>query len=303
MSYRLDPALPASETLRVRRLGRVGHRPHIAGLTADRHIGVHSARKCFKRLRSLLLLARPGMPDPVFVTYPAESPVSAKGLAAARDAHALFDAVNTLERNTEPGLGDRPIDALANLAPGTSPSRPNAISSKSSASQALQMLLELRPRLARLVVYPDDFTPISKGLESCYRDARRQFKSAFSSNDPESAAPLAQGRPAALAADAIANPMLAVRTRCAGRGRTWALPAFGGRPRHCHADASRDGPDHDIWRPRRHIRLHEALQDAPEGPAKGRKDQWQAALCREARPVREPHPCLLDDAAVGALTR
>ena len=182
MSYRLDPALPTSETLRVVALAELDIAHTALASPGDRHIGVHSARKCFKRLRSLLLLARPGMPEPVFASLSSRIARIGKGLAAARDAHALLDALKTLERNTEPGLGERPIDGLRTWLQERRQAAERNLE-KSSASDALQMLLDLRPRLARLVVYPDDFAPLSKGLESCYQDARRQFKAAFSSND------------------------------------------------------------------------------------------------------------------------
>lgn len=66
MSYRLDPALPMSEALRSVALAELEMAHSSLSAATDRHKGVHSARKCFKRLRSLLYLASPGMPDPVF---------------------------------------------------------------------------------------------------------------------------------------------------------------------------------------------------------------------------------------------
>ena len=66
MSYRLDPAIPMSEALRRVAFGELEIAQGALASPPDRHSGVHNARKCLKRLRSLLLLARPGMPDPVF---------------------------------------------------------------------------------------------------------------------------------------------------------------------------------------------------------------------------------------------
>ena len=91
MSYRLDPAMPVSEALRSVALTELEIAHTALATPSDRHTGVHSARKCFKRLRSLLLLARPGMPDPVFVNLTARVARIGKGLAAARDAQALLD--------------------------------------------------------------------------------------------------------------------------------------------------------------------------------------------------------------------
>jgi aminomethyltransferase len=60
-----------------------------------------------KRLRSLLLLARPGMPEPAFATLTERLAVIARGLAPARDAAALADALVGDDRVKPIGLGAR----------------------------------------------------------------------------------------------------------------------------------------------------------------------------------------------------
>lgn len=112
MSYRLDPAMPMSEALRCVALAELEIAHSSLSAASDRHTGVHNARKCFKRLRSLLLLASPGMPDPVFNDLTTRVANIAKGLAAARDAQALLEAVDKLEQNTEPGDGEGPIQSV-----------------------------------------------------------------------------------------------------------------------------------------------------------------------------------------------
>ena len=184
MTFRLDPALPASEALRTVALDELDL-AHISLATPpDRHKGVHSARKCFKRLRSLLLLARPGMPEPVYADLNARVARIGKELAAARDAHALLDAVNTLERNTDSGLGEGPMEALRGWLRERRKAAERNLE-QSSAAQSLQSLLELRPRFTGLAVYPNDFTPLAKGLERSYRGARQQFKTARASKDSD----------------------------------------------------------------------------------------------------------------------
>lgn len=184
MSYRLDPALPMSEALRAVALAELDSAQDSLAAPKDRHTGVHSARKCFKRLRSLLILARPGMPDPVYTNLSARVARIGKGLAAARDAHALYEAVTSLEKNTEPGLGDGPLQSLRGWLQKRRQAAEQNLA-ENTASEALRRLVELRPRIAALVVYPDDFTPLSKGLERCYRGARQQFKRAFATGDVE----------------------------------------------------------------------------------------------------------------------
>ena len=124
------------------------------------------------------------MPEPLYANLNARVARIGKGLAAARDAHALFDALNTLERNTEPGLGDAPLQAMRDWLRERRKEAARNLE-QSSAAQSLEMLLELRPRFASLAVYPDDFTPISKGLQLSYYRAREKFKAAFKSKDAE----------------------------------------------------------------------------------------------------------------------
>ena len=182
MSYRLDPALPMSEALRSVALAELDIAHNSLSTPSDRHTGVHNARKCFKRLRSLLILARPGMPEPVFDNLQARVARIGKGLAAARDAQALLDAVKSLEQNTEPGLGEGPMQSIHSWLQKRRHAAEQNLA-QSTASEALRLLLELRPRIAALVVYPDDFTPLARGLERSYRAARDQYKRAFATGD------------------------------------------------------------------------------------------------------------------------
>ena len=103
MTYRLDPAMPMSEALRRVAFAELEIAHGALATPPERHSGVHSARKCLKRLRSLLLLARPGMPEPAFATLTDRLAAIARGLAPARDAAALADAVDKLERETGQG--------------------------------------------------------------------------------------------------------------------------------------------------------------------------------------------------------
>ena len=184
MSYRLDPAMPMSEALRSVALSETELAQTSLSTPPDRHAGVHSARKCFKRLRSLLLLARPGMPEPVFANLTARVARIGKGLAAARDAQALLDAVDKLETNTEPGLGEGPMQSVRGWLHKRRHAAEQTLE-QTTASEAMRLLLELRPGLAGLTVYPDDFTPLAKGLERCYRDTRQHFKNVINSDDAE----------------------------------------------------------------------------------------------------------------------
>jgi len=184
MSYRLDPAMPMSEALRSVALAELDVAHSALTSASDRHRGVHSARKCFKRLRSLLLLARPGMPEPVFRNLTVRVANIGKGLAAARDAQALLDAVDKLQQNTESDAGDGPMRSIRGWLHKRRHVAEQSLA-QTTASEALRKLLEIRPAFAGLAVYPDDFTPLAKGLERCYRATRTHFKAAIRSDDAE----------------------------------------------------------------------------------------------------------------------
>ncbi len=184
MSYELDPTLPMSEALRSAALGEIEIAHISLSSTPDRHTGVHSARKCFKKLRSLLLLARPGMPEPVFSNLSARVASIGKGLAAARDAQALLDAVDKLERNTSPGSGEGPIQSVRRWLQKRKQAAEQNLE-HSTASDAMRRLGDLRPAFMGLAVYPDDFSPLAKGLERGYRATRKDFKTAFETGTAE----------------------------------------------------------------------------------------------------------------------
>jgi CHAD domain-containing protein len=184
MSYRLDPAMPMSEAVRRVAFAELEIAHGALATPPERHSGVHSARKCLKRLRSLLLLARPGMPEPVFLTLTDRLARIARGLAAARDAAALSDAIDKLERETGAGPGLGPLQSLrAWLQKRRHAAEQNL--ERSAASDAMRGLLEIRPAFAGLAVYPDDFRSLSKGLRQCYRGTHQAFRHAFSSERDE----------------------------------------------------------------------------------------------------------------------
>jgi CHAD domain-containing protein len=184
MSYRLDPALPMSKALRCVAFAELEIAHGALSTPPDRHAGVHSSRKCLKRLRSLLLLARPGMPEPVFSHLMDRVAGIAKGLAPARDAQALLDAVNKLDRSTDDGPSRGPMRSLRGWLQKRRHAAEQSLE-QNAASDAMRGLLELRPVFAGLAVYPDDFRSLAEGLRRCYRVTRKSFKEAYDTDHAE----------------------------------------------------------------------------------------------------------------------
>jgi CHAD domain-containing protein len=183
-SFSLDPAVPMSAA--VRRAACAELDAACAGLASppDRHKGVHDARKCLKRLRSLLLLIRPGLPEPLFVSLVDRVRNIARGLAPARDAHALLDAIDKLKGQIDLDDDGTPVQNLKAWLHRRRKSAEKSLKG-TMASDALDALTSLRPALANLAVYPDDFSPVAKGLRNSYRDGRRAFARAFATGDDE----------------------------------------------------------------------------------------------------------------------
>jgi CHAD domain-containing protein len=183
-SFSLDPAVPMSAA--VRRAACAELDVACAGLASppDRHKGVHEARKCLKRLRSLLLLIRPGLPEPLFLNLVDRIRSTARGLAPARDAHALLDAIDKLHERIEVDGDDTPVQNLKAWLLRRRKAAEHSLRG-TMATEAMEALATLRPALANLAVYPDDFSPVAKGLRDSYRLGRKAFSQAFATGDDE----------------------------------------------------------------------------------------------------------------------
>ena len=183
LGFSLDPAVPMSEA--VRRVASAEIDTAYAALASppERHKGVHDLRKCLKRLRSLLVLIRPGLPEPVFNSLTERLRTIARGLAPARDAAALLDAVDKFAKAEGEGEAT-PIPALRAWLQERRQAAKRSLDG-STASDAMRGLFALRPAMANLAVYPDDFSPIAKGLRESYRGGRKAFAQAFATGNDE----------------------------------------------------------------------------------------------------------------------
>jgi CHAD domain-containing protein len=184
MSYSLDPAIPMSEAVRRVAFAELDLANAALSTTPDRHSGVHSARKCLKRLRSLLLLVRPGVPEPMIGNLSERLAAIARELAPARDANALLDAIDKLEPDEETFAAASPIRSLRRWLEKRREIAERNLAS-SAASEAMRGLRELKPALAGLAVHPDEFAPLAQGLRQCYRATRKSFRHAFVTGNDE----------------------------------------------------------------------------------------------------------------------
>jgi CHAD domain-containing protein len=184
LGFSFDPAVPMSEA--VRRVSSAEIDAAYAALASppERHKGVHDARKCLKRLRSLLVLIRPGLPEPVFLSLTDRLKTLARGLAPARDAAALLDAIDKLAGEAEGEQDATPTRALRAWLHKRRQAAKRSLEG-STASEAMRGLFALRPAMANLAVYPDAFRPVALGLRDSYRSGRKAFARAIDSGSDE----------------------------------------------------------------------------------------------------------------------
>jgi CHAD domain-containing protein len=112
MSYRLHDLDDAPEAVRRAARERLAHAAAALREDGDAE-AVHTARKDLKKTRSLLRLARPGLPRKHYRARNDELREIAAGLAGARDAEALAGAVEDLH---EHAAGRLPEHAFTELA-------------------------------------------------------------------------------------------------------------------------------------------------------------------------------------------
>jgi CHAD domain-containing protein len=183
LSFNLDPALSMSEAVRRVACSELDDAYAAVGSRTDRHRGVHDARKCLKRIRSLLVLIRPGLPEPVFLDLTKRLKAIAKELAPARDAQALLDAIAKLGGDTHADVGavEHGLSAwLHRRRRAAGKSLKGAMS-----ADAMRALFALRPAMANLAIYPNSFQPVAAGMRDSYRSGREAFANAFDSDDDE----------------------------------------------------------------------------------------------------------------------
>jgi CHAD domain-containing protein len=183
LSFSLDPTVPMSEAVRRVACGQLDAAYGAVASPQDRHRGVHDARKCLKRLRSLLVLISPGLPDPVFLNLSERLSSIAKGLAPARDAQALLDALDKLGKD-DSGEDDGVIRGVGAWLRQQLRAAEKSLEG-TMAADAMRALFALRPAISNLAVYPDDFSPVARGLRYSYRGGRKAFRRAFECRDDE----------------------------------------------------------------------------------------------------------------------
>ncbi|MFN2237824.1 MAG: CHAD domain-containing protein [Thermoanaerobaculia bacterium] len=178
MAYCLDPKKDLDAE--VRRIAREQVRASIddltTGVAADRQQNIHSARKRFKKLRSLLRLVRPLRDD----GFPSETRLlrdAGRQLAATRDADVLVVTVREL------GSAD-PANSWSALEAGLRPG-PDIAGLEETLQRTVSALQDFEEKIAAWPALPSDSAAVTAGIASAYRKGRKAWIRAESRRTPE----------------------------------------------------------------------------------------------------------------------
>jgi CHAD domain-containing protein len=143
----------------------------------DRHAAIHEARKCCKRLRGLLRLARSGLGDEVYQRENAALRGAARRLSVLRDAEALLETYDKLSDRFADEVDRRRI-APVRRALAT---RRAELGEADLEAPVAAFCAELAAARERIPAWPqpDDFDVLSRGLRRTYKRARKAMGAAY----------------------------------------------------------------------------------------------------------------------------
>ena len=183
MAYRLNPGNVKAKT--IRRIAREQVTRAVTALSQDPvpPTGVHEARKCVKRLRSLLRLMEPSLRTRDFKARNKALGRLGDQLAGAREAHVMRETVAKLERHFS-------ADAQAALAPlkgmfGGDVEGHAAELASERAKRIIEEFVEEGRKLDKIGIEGSGFACVAAGLEKTYRTARKAFAHAYEKPDDD----------------------------------------------------------------------------------------------------------------------
>lgn len=144
---------------------------------------VHEARKCMKRIRALLRLARKGLGETVYSEENDSFRAIANSLAGERDHHVLLETIVKLMAETD---GSTAL-ALKHLKDAVTATRAptTADAAAEGYAEANASLERSMKRFKRLRIEPDDFSALEQGLVRNYRKGLERRAIAYAENTDE----------------------------------------------------------------------------------------------------------------------
>lgn len=179
MPYRLKLTQRLDKSFRRVGLEQIDHAlARLASRSGDHAVDVHETRKCMKRLRALLRIARPSLGEAVFKRENARFRDIAQLLAATRDRHVLIETLVKLQAARGEG-DDRLVAAIAKLRAVIEGAGAEATVPPEAERAARAGLLEARRVFARIELSGRGFKTIEGGLRRTYAAAREALPEAY----------------------------------------------------------------------------------------------------------------------------
>jgi CHAD domain-containing protein len=145
---------------------------------------IHEARKCMKRIRALLRLAREGLGEAVFRTENARFRAIAAAMAPARDESVLHQTLvkfAAASDNVAAPVFERLRAALKSPQPGG-----NTAAAAASLDEVPALLDRAVRQVRKLSIAPDTFETLERGLVRNYRRALKCLELAYADGSDES---------------------------------------------------------------------------------------------------------------------
>ncbi len=177
MRYRLEIDEPVADGVRRAGIGQID-RAAKALAREDRDTGIHEARKCFKRVRALLDMARPALSEKVYRRENRRFRDLGRALSGPRDIHVMRQTLERLERQHDLGEAGRVPAALrAWLDANRAAIIPEH--GEMAMAQAREALADAQAAFEALPVRADGPAPLAEGLREIYAGGRQAMKHAY----------------------------------------------------------------------------------------------------------------------------
>lgn len=179
MAYRFKPSQRLDKSFRRIGLEQIDYSlARLASKSGDHAIDVHETRKCMKRLRALLRIARSGIGEAAFKRENACFRDIAQLLAATRDRHVLLETLVKLQaaRGTD---NARLVAAIARARAVLDADSEQMVVPPTAERKARTALLEARSRFERIALSGRGFKTMEGGLRRTYADAREALPEAY----------------------------------------------------------------------------------------------------------------------------
>lgn len=183
MPYRFKVSEPFDDGVRRIGLSQIDRALERLRSSDDPADAIHETRKCLKRIRALLRLARPGLPAAVYARENGRFRDIGRLLAGARDRHVLIETVGKFQTVAAGRTKSAFSAALARIEGRDGADA--AGDEDTAVARAISDLVEAREAMADLTLKGSGYGAAWEGIERTYRQAVATFENAYQAPDDE----------------------------------------------------------------------------------------------------------------------